>query len=331
MKYSAFKINPFITCATLVFGLIAGFRLLGVGTDFENYVTIFSTTDEYSGGIEPFWILIRKLTIHFGGAPLVFILVSCFTLSVFYKTAKKYTGFKYIAFIFYLLTFYLLHQYTQIRAAVAISIFFLSLEDLKKRNFKSYLFKTLLAVCFHYSAILMLVLYVYTGIKNSFFYLLVPVILFFADIFIIDSVSGWIAMLLDQLVNRNIFFQLIVAKIRFQSGEEFSIFNKQYLSFLFVLILFAYLFVLNKKHKTNENELAVYKILSFVCFSFYAIFPTGLTVLLFRVPEFFSSVIILALLMIPTRFKEKRLVVFFCFLYMALLMLVFYRAVFNAE
>ncbi|HIW35565.1 MAG TPA: hypothetical protein IAA30_01135, partial [Candidatus Treponema faecavium] len=121
--------------------------------------------------------------------------------------------------------------------------------------------------------------------------------------------------------------QFVFAKISFRSGEGSSIFNKQYLSFLSILITLAFV-IFNKKRPVLKDELLVYKILSFVCFSFYFIFPTGLTVLLFRVPEYFSPVVIFALLVLASKFKERYLILFVAFIYVLILSMTFCRAVF---
>lgn len=324
----SFKINPFVFSASVLFGLIAGFRLLGRGADFVNYELLFSTRGEYSIGVEPFWVLLRKVSVYIGGAPIVFVLVSIFTLNVFYKSVKQHTAFKYAGFVFYLFTFYILHQYTQIRAAAAISIFFLSWDDLRDRKFKPYLFKTLAAVCFHYSALLMLPLYIYTKIKNKKIYLFLPILFFLVDVFFVRNIEGAVSAFLDFLSGGNALLQFVFAKISFRSGEGSSIFNKQYLSFLSILITLAFVIIFNKKRPILKDELLAYKILSFVCFSFYFIFPTGLTVLLFRVPEYFSPVVIFALLMLASKFKERYLILFVAFIYVLILSMTFCRAVF---
>lgn len=73
--------------------------------------------------------------------------------------------------------YFILHEMTQIRAGVAAAIFLLALEDIKNRNFKIYLIKTILAMMFHYSAIIMIFVYLFNPNKmNVRFFFFIPII-----------------------------------------------------------------------------------------------------------------------------------------------------------
>lgn len=315
-KWYEQKINPFILCAVIFLAFVSAFRLLGQGADWAQYQKIFSDS---SISVEPGFALFRKLAVHAGGAAFVFFVFTVIALSFIYKTIRMYSEYPVWAFLFYVLTFYLLHEYTQIRAATAISIFFLSINDLRDRNFKLYLLKTLIATCFHYSSAVMLLLYFFCKMRSPKKYLMIPCFLFIADfilIYILNkrftmvSFLAWLSEKQD-----NSIFAIIRMKISAR-GEELTLFNMQYISFLFCLGVMYLVCIKRRVH--NYNELVIFKILSFSLCSFFLLLPTGLTVLVFRIPEFYSPVMIISMTMIVRRMKEKQMALQVGFLYIAM-------------
>ena len=315
------KINIFVNYAILFFAFAASIRLFGTGADFNQYIRIFSDT---SISVEPAFALFRTIAIHLGGANFVFFCFGILSLSFIYQTINEYSEYPSVTFIFYLLSFYLLHVYIQIRAATAISIFFLSINDLRDRNFKSYFIKTIVATSFHYSSLFMLVLYVFCKINKLRKFVSIPLFLFLFDFIFIYFLENKfnVAIILDWLAERqnNPIFSLVRMKISYR-GETLTLFNIQYLSFL--VVLFAMYFTCIKNKKITKNELVIFKIFSFSLCCFFSILPTGLNVLVFRIPEFYLPVVVIALSMIIKHIKEKKIALIIVISYVLLLFAMF--------
>lgn len=304
------KINLYFSYLCIILALIAGERLLGIGPDFRNYEEIFSST---TISVEPAFRLFRIMSIQFGGANFAFLFFNIISLSFIYKAFKRYSPYPFVSFVFYSLTFFFLHEYTQIRAAVAIGIFFLSLEDIKNKDFKQYLVKTIMATCFHYSSIIMIVLYLFCQINKKSLYLFLPLFIFAIDLFLIYGLKQNISLLcanyLKTLSNSSV--EYFVNKIAYQ-GEIISLFNKQYLSYMGILIAMYFICI---KKTCNEKEFVIFKILSFTLCCWYFLLLSGLTVIIYRIPEFYAPVIVIVLPMLIKRFKEKELPALFSILY----------------
>jgi len=161
--------------------LIAGLRPIGIDRDSLSYVEVLGVDFAIANFIdkEPmFWIINEFNKYVFGGNVNTFFLIfAILGVSLKLFAIRKYSLLPILSIYTYICLYFVLHEMTQIRAGVATAIFLLALEDIKNRNFKSYLFKTVLAMLFHYSAIIMLLVYFMNPDKlNVKLYFILPIL-----------------------------------------------------------------------------------------------------------------------------------------------------------
>jgi hypothetical protein len=166
-------------CFALLF-CPSAFRF-GIGTDYFNYYSIFGKIK--LGKIitqEPGWYLLNLFIIRIGlNFQWVIILSSFFTIYYIFKTPKK--DFFVVVVLFFCL--YYLDSYNATRQALAMSICWYSyLCYIKSKKIKSYIY-ILIAITFHYSAIVFLIVTVvfdffYISKKKNFTILIIILFIF---------------------------------------------------------------------------------------------------------------------------------------------------------
>jgi lipid-A-disaccharide synthase-like uncharacterized protein len=202
-----------------------------------------------------------------------------------------------------------LHDYVQIRASLAIAIFFWSLRDIAEKNTSHFFIKACIAICCHYSAIAMLPFYFFCKIFNNKKVLLVTVICGFFFAIIVATKSGFIKKIADL-----IYAAQIATGIN-KSGPEsewLSPFNFKYLA---MLGLFVFLYHTIKKN--DKIDMLLYQSFAFgLCF-FYYLNSLRLSVVSVRFAEFYTCVfiIILANNWKKIRIKEKAIIFCFCLVF----------------
>lgn len=141
-----------------------------VGNDYYNYSERFYGIINYNVFVTPDYFIFKILSNLFSsfnnGYIIVIGLYYVFTISVFLKFLKK----KNVLFwgFFTLLTFgFYFDIFDRIRQLAAISIFILSIDDIKKNNTKAFIIKIIIAALFHASAIIILPFFFVSKVKLS--------------------------------------------------------------------------------------------------------------------------------------------------------------------
>ncbi len=172
----SFFLKKYRTIAFVAIGVIlilfAGLRAEDIDRDYVSYVDNYKrigTLRDFSGNdladlivwLEPSIIFISLLVHSVFNTPLMlFIIYAILGVSFKLKAIKKISPEYYlIPLLLYTTHFFFLHEMTQIRAGVACGISFLSLPYIKDKKPINFILFTLLACCFHYSAIMFLPLY----------------------------------------------------------------------------------------------------------------------------------------------------------------------------
>jgi len=284
--------------------LIAGLRPIGLDNDSIAYARIIQSPINVNLlDKEPaFWIIKHFNDIFFSGDVHTFFLIfATLGISIKFLAIKKISKMPLLSVIVYLSMYFILHEMTQIRVGVAAGIFLLALEDIKKRNFKNYFLKTIIAIFFHYSAFIMIFLYIlnpYIINRKLFFFL--PLIGILLSLFrnVILNIIISIAHILPEYLSfkLNIYLDLL---LNYGTYSEINLFNFYYSS----LILFYYYSILNYKKMKSEYDILFIKILGLMLFSFY--FLSAVPVLAFRISEFFGIVLIFLIPHIILTIKEK--------------------------
>src|SRR5882762_4641909 len=136
----------------IILCLISVFQLFGFSADRSAYEDFISNVKIHNPPAEFSSSLLKALS---KGNPYIFFgILAVLGISTKLTAFNSLSKYLYITLVVYFLSYFLLHDYTQIRVAVASGIFLLSIPDLRDRNFKTYFFKSFLAIFLHYSAII---------------------------------------------------------------------------------------------------------------------------------------------------------------------------------
>lgn len=146
------------TVAAVVLGVFAGYRLLGEGRDFLNYVTFYENIREFGEQgffrFEPGFVWVATVFKLVLNAEVEFLLAVLASLSLLVKFALfSHHRRPVLTILFYLCCWYPLHEYTQIRAAVAFAFVFLAAEAFFNRRFVMFAALVAMGSLFHGSSL----------------------------------------------------------------------------------------------------------------------------------------------------------------------------------
>lgn len=171
-----------ILCYVLLF-ILAGFRGVTVGGDLDNYLPEFELVSRANffseafrlGYHEPGYVIFLRLLGVVSSDPHFFLLGTAFVslIGPFYLF-NKYSKDLLVSVLLYYAMGYYTNTFNNVRQALALSVIFMTLPFLFKKDFYKYLIGVLIATTFHYSAIVMLLLYPLTRkvltLKNAIIY-----------------------------------------------------------------------------------------------------------------------------------------------------------------
>jgi hypothetical protein len=139
----------------LILVFVAAFRGEGVDRDYANYVNYFQEPDFLS--VEPALVIISKaLKIFFSSPVSMFFVFACLGVLLKFKAIKQLSELWFLSLVIYVGYYFILHEMTQIRAGVASALLLLCIKPIYDRDWKRFLLFSLLAISFHYSAIVIL-------------------------------------------------------------------------------------------------------------------------------------------------------------------------------
>jgi hypothetical protein len=203
----------------------------------------------------------------------------------------------------YFALYFIVNEFTQIRSAVAIGIFLLSIKDIKDKNLYNYLLKSSVAILFHYSAIIMLPLYFLSASKFSLFrYALLPILAI-----TIGAMTDYMITLLDKYVN--LLPGVLGYKMRWyvdlrKSGAyaDINIFNHFYIA----LLVIYYFVLFNIDKLKGDYDILHVKLLGITLAAFYGLH--FMPALAFRTSGFLGISIVLLLPSLIGIVKQKQAV-----------------------
>lgn len=154
-----------------------------VGWDYIYYYQAVATNDIYLiRRFEPFSSLFFYLAIGLNSPHFIFLLFGIPTYYFVYKVIKYYSVNIGFSIVLYFCFFYL-ESLGFIRQALAVSICFYSLKFVFERRFFPFFIWTIVAVLFHYSAIITLVTYfLYKRVKLNFLIYVLPLLFIIREI-----------------------------------------------------------------------------------------------------------------------------------------------------
>lgn len=280
--------------------VVSGFQVYGKSPDYVGYEQIFGKYLERPN-TEPVFSCFRYLNDRLFDSSLisVFFFFSLFSLHckliVIYELTENIFCFLFSLF-YYFITFFLIHEYTQIRAASAIAIYFLALLDLKNNKIFQFYVKAAVAVLFHYSAIFMFVFPFFIKIFYTRKRLLVVMIVGIVFAFICDT-------LFQQKLQIYILF--VEKSLHFNKSGNISNFIKPW-NLKYAVLTLVCIFILRFTKLDKKNFILMQSCVFGICF-FYYLNPVQLPVISVRLAEFYTSVIVVLFVnsMWVYRFREK--------------------------
>lgn len=144
---------------SIFLGVASGYRIFGEGRDFQEYVFFYKSLQIYDDGDSTrfefaFFHLSKMFKFNFNeDYYFYFSFIAFFSLFIKFIVFSRLKNVT-ITIFFYIIAWFPLHEYTQIRAALAISILFIATEYLLTRKWMSFFLFSALAGLFHTSALL---------------------------------------------------------------------------------------------------------------------------------------------------------------------------------
>lgn len=278
----------------ILLSVAAGIRSFGIGRDFLEYLQFYGTINPYEIsnysrfeiGFEVIsWVFRIILNLQY---EYLVIFLTLLTLSVKFYLFKSNLHSYWLAIISYIMLFYPIHEYTQIRASVAIAFSYIGLHlALDRKIFLPCVF-FILGISFHSSIILMAVLsitilvipknyYIYIGISISI------IIILFGN-FISDILKIYFASL-NPLISL------------YLDNSDFSI-EANLFSGTNILLMLSLIYCLFSGIYNKSRYHLTFFVISFISFIWLAVFQEAPVVALRTAYILFVSFIFLA-------FKEK--------------------------
>lgn len=141
----------------LVLSLVAALRP-DTMPDYENYVSAVENSNSYDSNRFEFTFNVIKWIAHSDYLALFFI-YALISVSIRICQIKKLSPVLWGSMLIYISYIFVLHDMIQIRAAVASALLLVIIPHIYNRNWKAFLFLTFIAISFHYSAIIFLLLW----------------------------------------------------------------------------------------------------------------------------------------------------------------------------
>lgn len=153
------KIPALTTCLFIFMFLVCALRGDSVGKDSENYIIGFNLG--FSGRMEYGILLIlsicKNIGLQYQWFVIIFALLSLCPLYIAFKRESLNVALSLLAYFSFSNYFYP-EAFNTIRATTAVAFFVLSLSFLKERNWKKYICFSLIAILFHNTTIIAIII-----------------------------------------------------------------------------------------------------------------------------------------------------------------------------
>jgi len=328
-----FKNEAFLMFIILLLGLFAGFRGAGTSRDYESYQIIFDNIYEIRSDdfghflpvLEPGFtgivLIFRSLFIH-NYILTIMLFYGLVTVSLKILSIKKISANPYLVILFYYSQYYFLHEMTQIRIGLASAILFIAVIFYLRGEKWVFTLFTIVAVFFHYSAILYLLILFFNsrhfnkivysgiiGISIVFGILQIP-LLNYLGIFIPTNIPG-------RLANYAVMVESGLA-------ENINVFNV--LNLLNIGVCLYFIIFISKETLLSNKPLVLFLKCNIISI-FFLSFLSGVPSIAFRVSELFGlmSIFVYASLVNYLPFRKLNILIV-----ILIAGIVFYSTVFHA-
>lgn len=300
---------------TVVLILFSAFK--PIGFDKDSYAYLFDLnnltsaifTREYS------FIVVGRFINYFlnGNVFYLFLFYALLSISLKMYCIYKYSANKFFSILIYLFLFYFIQDVTQIRVGLATAFLLLAYADICEKRYTGFFIKGIMAVFFHYQAILIFLIYFFNKLNLKLCFLIMMfsfvVFNFFGDKFKNLIIYILSKMNLEVISNKVEFYY---NSAEYDVNSNFGLFQLFYLG-----ILFCYLLVFLIKKNVNDRDLINLKVMC-MTISVYFILSFN-SVFALRVFEFFATLLVLILPMFSRLFKPSfvpmLVILIVCFIY----------------
>ena len=298
---------------TLILSLIAGFRPLEYFRDAPIYLEIINSMDNIWEMEPTVWLINQINLLFFGGNNQIFFLIyAILGVSIKIFAINRISAFPLLSIYIYICLYFVLHEMTQIRVGVACGIFLLAIPDIVNKNYKNYFIKTIFAMSFHYSAIIMILLYfINAQTINKKLYFVLP-ILGLALAFIPNlmlNIFNLFEIILPSVISSKITTYLSL--INDDDYNKINIFN----FFILSLVFFYYFLLFNIDRFEEKIDIVLVKLFGLQLFIYYAFssIPTFAT----RLSEFIGIALVITLSHFILMFKPLTVPLFLFFIWLS--------------
>lgn len=262
--------------------------------------------------LEPSFMCIRWIVKSFaGGEPILFFSIFLILgISIKLYAFKHLTNLLLLTLLLYICSYWTLHELIQIRAGVASSFFLLALKPLYDRNAIKYFILCIIAMSFHFSAILMLPLWYIKGKNistNNFiiYMMIIPISMFMytLNIDIIDIISYIPIPYIQEKITNYSFVTAEAADRGVITASEYNPFSMWFL--IKVVITYYIWFNIKKIYPHNHYVILLIKIQTIGLSLLW--FISSIPVIAIRCSEFISIVQIILIPLAIYTIKQRRI------------------------
>jgi len=290
--------------AGLLLFLLAAFRSGDAVRDYDTFVEIYNNIAQSS--IEISFVIIAWIVRHifFDNVIFVFIIFAALGVSLKLKAIKTLTSLGFLSLVIYISNFYILHELTQIRAGVAAGFLLLSIKPIYERDFRKFLFFSICAVLFHYSALLIFLLWFFKGNSiNKYIYATTIPLACVVYFFNINLVELFIPFIPIEHIQQRFTIYTELQKQEIGGFNEINVFNYVFLAKCLIYYVLLWKSDLLKKQNKYAPLLLKIQALSLTSFVLFAAMP----VFAFRMSELFGIVEIILIPFLYYVFKPRSL------------------------
>lgn len=256
---------------------IAGSRFFGPDVDFIAYKEMIENIRYRENNKEfsfQFFLWLNDL-IFYSNANVFMFMFASMSLSVKFYALFKLSRIPLISLALYIVSYFWLHEYVQIRTAIAIGFFLLSIKDLSEGNLKKYMLKVLLATLFHWSSLILIPLYFIIR------YLPTKLFLYLPFMGLLIYYFGFLPS-----------FAYSEAFLLFGPVYEITPFNLN--SFMNLFLFSTSYFVFTHRASTSSSfDITLIKIFSFSYFLYCLLCALSLPIAAYRFSEYFNVIVVL--------------------------------------
>jgi hypothetical protein len=265
------KIDPkyFYYGFGVVLILICGLRVDSVDRDYLGYIDRFHAfSGDWTFKIEPSFILISKIVKNLFNSNIIilFVIYAILGISTKFYAIKQLSQFWALSLLVYLSYIFTLQDMTQIRVGVSTGVILLSFKPLFERKALKYFFFSIIAILFHYSAIIALFFWFLNpkNINKFLFLSLIPISYAIHYLTIVDS----------ELLRQTAVFSPLMSKFlayQYMNGSYINIFNSWQLMRIGLAALFIWkieLITRNNRYGIIMTKLFIFSICVYPIMSF---------------------------------------------------------------